>query len=111
MGHVVSIEGWRRTREAVSAGDADGAATEVIDVVGQADPCDDADIDRLERAVGRLDSLVAGTAGGGGRSQADLETELLAIKGALSLGRYRDATARAEELAERLGRHPARRGG
>jgi hypothetical protein len=60
---------------------------------------------RLERAIGRLDPLVNG---GTGRIGPRVETELLAITGAVTAGRVEDAAARAERLAERL-EHPSSR--
>jgi hypothetical protein len=60
---------------------------------------------RLERAIGRLDPLING---GTGRIGPRVETELLAITGAVTAGRVEDAATRAERLAERL-EHPSSR--
>jgi hypothetical protein len=60
---------------------------------------------RLERAIGRLEArLQRGT----GRIGPRVEAELLAITGALAVGRDEDAAERAERLAERLD-HPSAR--
>jgi hypothetical protein len=60
---------------------------------------------RLERAIARLDRLVAS---GTGRIGRIVETELLAITGAVAAGLPEQAAARAERLADRL-EHPASR--
>ncbi len=60
---------------------------------------------RLERAIRRLDQLVAR---GTGRISSRVETELLAIMGAVTAGRAQEAAERAERLAERL-EHPSAR--
>jgi hypothetical protein len=57
----------------------------------------------LERAIARLDPLVTG---GTGRLGPRVETELLAITGAVTAGRVREAAVRAERLAVRL-EHPS----
>ena len=91
MGRVISLEAWR---------EGQGAVTPVIDA-----PADDGGcVDRLEQAVLRLEALLpqessTSTPAGG----IDLETELLAIKGALSLSRFEEAAERAERLVQRLG--------
>ena len=98
MGRVIDLEAWRRRRPRMDES-----------------PCLDlgrhglwrrpAPIARLERAVGRLDPLVNG---GTGRIGPRVETELLAITGAVTAGRVEDAATRAERLAERL-EHPSSR--
>lgn len=60
---------------------------------------------RLERAIRRLDRLLDG---GSGRIGSRVESELLAITGAVTAGLSEDAAARAERLADRL-EHPASR--
>ena len=60
-------------------------------------------LDRLERTVGLLDSLVA-HASVRKRIDAYVETELLAITGAVSLGLSDQAADRAEKLIARLRR-------
>ena len=60
---------------------------------------------RLEQAIRRLDGLVAR---GTGRISSRVESELLAIMGAVTAGRPTEAAERAERLAERL-EHPSAR--
>jgi hypothetical protein len=60
----------------------------------------------LERAVGRLDPAVANVAAPDGTVDPRIETELLAITGAVSMGETDVALERAERLADRL-EHPA----
>jgi len=89
VGRVIDFETWRRDRR-----------LEFRDT-----PEDDVLV-RLERAIARLDPLVAR---GAGRLRAGLvESELLAITGALTAGFPDEAVERAERLAERL-EHPSAR--
>jgi hypothetical protein len=82
MGRVISIDGW-------------------LGAHSRGRPqADDVDVARLERAVARLEPLLAPSRRP--RAGVDLETELLAVSGAVSLGRYDDAAQRAERLADRL---------
>lgn len=60
---------------------------------------------RLERAIRRLDSLLKQ---GTGRISSRVESELLAITGAVTAGLPEEAAERAELLAERL-EHPSAR--
>jgi hypothetical protein len=60
---------------------------------------------RLERAIARLDGLLAR---GSGRLGGRVESELLAITGAVTAGLEDEAAERAERLAERL-EHPSAR--
>jgi hypothetical protein len=83
MGMVIDLDGWRRDRER--------------------DP-----VSRLERAVARLERHLEH---GSGRIGPRVETELLAITGAMTAGRSEDAAERAERLAERLEHPSARRSG
>jgi hypothetical protein len=62
---------------------------------------------RLERAIARLDALLKR---GSGRLGGRVETELLAITGAVTAGLEDEAAERAERLAERL-EHPSARSG
>ncbi len=80
MGAVVDLGEWRRL--------ARGDSPEVA---------------RLERVVQRLDALAAERLKSGANLTPGLETELLAILGALVVGSVDDAVARAERLASRLG--------
>jgi len=60
---------------------------------------------RLERAIRRLDRLLGD---GPGRIGRRVESELLAITGAVTSGIAEEAAERAERLADRL-EHPASR--
>lgn len=80
MGQVIDLRAWRELRER--------------------DP-----MTRLERAIARLDGLLAR---GSGRLGGKVEAELLAITGAVTAGLEDDAAERAERLAERL-EHPSAR--
>jgi hypothetical protein len=65
-------------------------------------------IRRLEMAVARLDPAVADLAAPDGVIDSRIETELLAITGAVTMGATEDAVQRAERLADRL-EHPSTR--
>jgi hypothetical protein len=82
---VISLQDWRRERE-------------------ERDPAE-----RLELAVEALDDVLS-TLPPRRLSSPDIERELLAITGAVSIGLIEDATDRAERLRERLLRL-ARKGG
>jgi hypothetical protein len=91
MGTVVELDAWLRRR---------GRAVAAVRQVEGVPP-----VPRLDVAVARLERLMrAGT----GRISARVETELLAITGAVTAGRMHEATRRAERLAERL-EHPSSR--
>jgi hypothetical protein len=62
-------------------------------------------VTRLDLAVRRIERAMAS---GHRRISARVETELLAITGAVSAGRTDEAATRAERLAERL-EHPSSR--
>jgi hypothetical protein len=83
MGSVIDLRDWRERRER--------------------DP-----MTRLDRAIARLDALLAR---GSGRLGGKVEVELLAITGAVSAGLEDLAAERAERLAERLEHPSARRSG
>ena len=103
MGRVIDLEAWRRGRPAR----AEHAGLERAPEGRARDErlWPRAPLARLERAIGRLDPLVNG---GTGRIGSRVETELLAITGAVTAGRVEDAASRAERLAERL-EHPSSR--
>ncbi len=95
MGTVIDLEAWRLRRG---------------ELAGHGDPTEapagpPAPVNRLERAIARLEPLVIG---GTGRIGPRVETELLAITGAVASGRVGDAADRAERLAVRL-EHPSSR--
>jgi hypothetical protein len=81
MGSVVILSEWRERRER--------------------DP-----LSRLDHAIARLDGLLR--RGGSGRLAGRVESELLAITGAVSAGLQDAAAERAERLTERL-EHPSAR--
>lgn len=85
MGAVIDLAAWRKRRERVV-------------LVG--DPVPEP---RMDAAVARLERLMRS---GTGRISARVETELLAITGAVTAGRLEEAVQRAERLAERL-EHPS----
>jgi hypothetical protein len=60
------------------------------------------ELEMLERAVERLQSRVSKALGRGRSLQGQVETELFAIMGELAVGLVREATARAERLADTL---------
>lgn len=68
-------------------------------------------VSRLEQAVHRLDPAVSRVTTADGTVDPRVETELLAITGAVSLGRTDEASHRAELLADRLEHPTARRPG
>jgi hypothetical protein len=81
MGQVISLEGW-------------------LERHAERRPSVDHEVDRLERAVARLEPLLPRARRP--RAGIDLETELLAVSGAVSLGRYDEAARRVEALVDRL---------
>jgi hypothetical protein len=85
MGAVIDLGAWRKRRERVV-------------LVGDPVP-----VPRLDAAVAKLERLMRS---GTGRISARVETELLAITGAVTAGRMEEAAQRAERLAERL-EHPS----
>ena len=90
MGQVISIDGWLEAQERSRS------------------ECADAAVARLERAVARLEPLLEPS--GRPRAGVNLETELLAVSGAVSLRRYEDAARRVERLADRLSAGRLQRG-
>jgi hypothetical protein len=83
MGHVIDLREWVEHREQ--------------------DP-----LSRLVRAIARLERLLEA---GSGRLGSRVESELLAITGAVTAGLDDEAAERAERLAERLEHPSARRSG
>jgi hypothetical protein len=93
MGTVIDLSSWLERHDRVPA-----APTEALD--------------RLERAVARLDPLLQEVMRRGNDEQ-EIETELLAVTGALSVGFTDEAAHRAERLSRRLEsrlRHPSNAG-
>jgi hypothetical protein len=91
VGRILDLEAWRHEHRLV--------VREVDDEVALQP------LRRLEQAIRRLDGLVAR---GTGRISSRVESELLAIMGAVTAGRPEEAAERAERLAERL-EHPSAR--
>ena len=86
MGTVIDLLSWRegeRDRDRLASPDPDAA------------------VDRLDRLVSRLDPLLESVKRGGKRDHT-VETDILAITGAISLGLMDEAAVRAERLASRL---------
>jgi hypothetical protein len=87
MGRVIAIDRWLEDR---------GREHEQAEAF---------DVARLERAVAKLEPLLEQATQAG----IQLETELLAVSGAVSLGLFDEAARRAERLADRLAKMTARR--
>ena len=68
------------------------------------DPDTGDDVLRLERAIHRLDEVSAAAAERGARLEPTVQTEMLAILGALNIGMVGEAARRAERLSDRLAR-------
>jgi hypothetical protein len=92
MGEVVSIEEYRRARAGRGAASSGGSA-------------DDATVTRLEQAVRALESALEGAVGMGDLDEPVVRRELLAVNGAVAVGRYALAAERTERLLTRLRRH------
>jgi hypothetical protein len=88
--NVIQMGAWRERRE------AERAAPEAVV--------------RLERAISRLDGLLERVTGTAPASDTRLETEMLAITGAISAGMVDRAAVLAEDLARRLENRAARGG-
>jgi hypothetical protein len=82
MDNVVDLGAWRQTRD-------------------ETEQAGEPDIRRLELAVSRLDAAASARLEEG-RLEATIETELLAILGALAADLVDEAAARAERLSKRL---------
>jgi hypothetical protein len=102
VGRVIDFGAWKRDRRLVVRSDE---PTEGVPLLGTAPIGPAAPLRRLERAIARLDPLIHQ---GSGRIGPRVETELLAITGAVTAGRIDEAAVRAERLAERLV-HPSSR--
>ena len=89
MGQVVDLGRWRESRES-------------RDHRARVRP---SAVRKLEQAVRRLDPAVEHVAAADGTVDPRIETELLAITGAVTRGLTDEALERAERLADRL-EHP-----
>jgi hypothetical protein len=86
---VIQLGAWRERREAERAGPEA--------------------VERLERAISRLDGLLERVTGEAPKpADIRLETEMLAITGAISSGMVDRAAVLAEDLARRLENRTAR---
>lgn len=94
----MDLEGWRARRRAGALPRAAGGAP----VVGAEASGPDGWIERLERAVARLEGLLPQAARPDGRLDRSLETEVLALIGELSTGLVGRAVLRADRLVARL---------
>lgn len=90
MAEIIQLGAWRERRE------AERSAPEAVE--------------RLERAISRLDGLLERVTGGAPKPDTRLETEMLAITGAISAGMVDRAAVLAEDLARRLENRAARGG-
>jgi hypothetical protein len=91
VAQIIDFQAWRREHR--------------LEVRELPDREDGETLRRLERAIRRLDGLVAK---GTGRLGRRVESELLAITSAVTAGRTQESAERAERLAERL-EHPSAR--
>ena len=82
MGELIDLDRWRQGSVDRHAGDGD--------------------IRRLEVAVSRLDAVASARLEEAGSLEPSVETELLAILGALAGDLVEEAASRAERLARRL---------
>jgi hypothetical protein len=87
MAEIIEIGAWRERRQAERA---------------------TPEVERLERAISRLDGLLERVTGGNRVSDTRLETDMLAITGAISAGMVERAAVLAEELSRRLENRAAR---
>lgn len=101
MGRVVDLEAWRLRRQGLPVRRAplDSGPDAPVPDEGPGH------VARLDAAVRRIERAMRS---GHRRISARVETELLAITGAVSAGRMKEAATRAERLAERL-EHPSSR--
>jgi hypothetical protein len=113
MGDVVSLSGWRAERDAVGAAAGERRRTDLgpgwhpsrgtAGLGVEALPGDEDSLRRLEGAVDQIDRVTSRVTMRGGRLSPDVETELLALLGQISLGLVPEAATRAERLAQTLG--------
>ncbi len=87
MGAVIDLAAWKRIR--LDGGDSEPGGRRAA-------------VGRLDRAVIRLEPIVARLTGSGVRIDRRIETELLAITGSVAIGLIEEAAGRAEELLGRL---------
>ena len=97
MNTVTDLLEWRRTRPSE-------LGRTVPPPTSPPDEVSEDDLARLERAIRRLDSVASAALDASGALEGWVETELLAIMGALATDLLVDAALRAERLADRLAR-------
>ncbi|HEX9123756.1 MAG TPA: hypothetical protein VF984_10455 [Actinomycetota bacterium] len=102
MGRVIDFGAWKQGRRLVVRSDEPTQEGLFLEAARAAPG---SPLRRLEQAIARLDPLIHR---GSGRIGARVESELLAITGAVTAGRIDEAAVRAERLAERLA-HPSSR--
>ena len=103
MGEVVNLGEWRKGRENRIVPALEAASGVRAHPAGQrAEPDEVGGVKRLERAVERLHELVSQKLDGAGHVKPQVETELLAIMGELTMGMVTEAAVRAERLVDRL---------
>jgi hypothetical protein len=99
MGTVIELRAWRERRGA--PGDPDPSSVDTSEV----------ELARLEAAVQRLHAEIQRWRQGADRTgHSEVETELLAIIGAVGVGSIAVATERAEQLRAALGAPTPTRG-
>jgi len=104
MGTIVDFSEWRRARDDGLATDEASLAAAFGHPAGRRgkEGSNVGSVERLDRAVRRLHDLVSRMQDGQGHVRSQVETELLAIMGELTMDLVNEAAARAERLAERL---------
>lgn len=101
MGDVVNFNEWRKGHGGgLTALEAAGGLR--AHPAGQHQAGEAGSVQRLELAVERLHELVAQRLDQVGMVQPQIETELLAIMGELTMGMVTEAADRAERLEARL---------
>ncbi|HXF57183.1 MAG TPA: hypothetical protein VNO34_06365 [Actinomycetota bacterium] len=110
MGQVVDLQGWRARLRAGAHPSGPGRLPPSPPAAAEPEPsARDGSIERLERAVARLEALLPEAARPDGRLGRGLETEVLALIGELSMGLVGRAVLRADRLVARLSSRAATR--
>jgi hypothetical protein len=102
MSEIVDLLAWKRSHLAPAPRVTQVGGVGPDHHVEQAADGADPEMRRLESAVRRLDALTSRTIRRRGRLSAQIETELLAILGELSMGLLDAACERSERLVARL---------
>jgi hypothetical protein len=85
-----------------------GSVTSMAERRGRGPAANDKGIDRLDRAVQRLQAVLSAVLEKRGRVAPRVETELLAIMGEVTIGLLGEAAARAERLTASMARAAGR---